>query len=265
MPQPATHAYTGSEPRAAAPSPGKPVSGAEDPTQAVETLLASPASKLVTDPRAEVDLLRRLLADQQRMLRRSIAAAAQSDKDAAAAQSEAARFREQLQKLERELQGEKASRSRDAAGAAVQAGELRRNLDQARAAHAEASRSRRLERRIFGALSAVTAFASVALGIGLWMPRPPKVPAPPGAAGPSVSAPHEPLAGDRALGRLRQALSLLPTDTVRHVLSGRRGTGCSVAPGQNEMLLRVGKEPSQAGPLAAALAKCVEELEAPLR
>jgi hypothetical protein len=268
MPQSATHAFTGSDTRAPAKTPGRKAAP-DDPAEAVELLLGSPPGSLVIDPRAERDVLRRSLHEQQRALRRSLAAAAECDKNASASAAEAAKFRNQLQALERELQGEKLSRARQVSTLEEEAARLRQGLEVVSAAHARQSRARRVEKRVFGVLSSALAGLAALLGGVLWCPRPPHIapnlteqPRPVAASTTGSDTTGKP-ASERNLGRLRQALALLPSDTVRQALQEGGGAGCSIGP-TDEMALLVGKDADERNLLAAALAKCLERLERPL-
>ncbi len=272
MPQAATHAYASSESHASRQPQPKAGGGAGEPTDFVERLLASPPATGNAELRNEVELLRRVLGEQQRALRRSFASAAQFEKDALAAAVEAGKLREAIQKLERDLQGEKVAHARESSRTGEQIAALNKAVSDAAALDLVVRQERRRERRCWIAASAVAATSALALAVALGMlPRPLKdaarLPKPrPTAAGASDTA--HPTDTAHELGRVRQALSVLPADAVRRILRDEPQDGpppgCAVDPREGRMLLRVGKDGAGTA-LASALASCVEKLEAPLK
>ena len=275
MPKSATHADASSQNHALAGKPEKPGVAAvrkESASDAVDRLLAAPVPNHVPDLRSEVELLRRMLAEQQRALRKSTIAAAQLEQEAAAAIAEAARLREAARKIERDLVAEKASRAGEVRGKGEELATLAEALRNAQVADAIARKARTRERTVYAALAVGSAFASLVFSLLMWLRWHHR---PAGAqahstrsslsAGRTATAKADLPASSVTLGRVRQALSVLPRETVRQILKTPAVPGCSMEPGTSDVALHVKREGVADGVLAAALAKCAERLEAPLK
>ncbi len=276
MPKSATHTDASSQNRALVGKPEKDSGGKgvrkESASDAVDRVLSTPVSNHAPDLRAEVDLLRRMLGEQQRALRKSTLAAAQLEQEAAAAIAEAGRLREAARKVERDLVAEKASRAGEVRGKGEEVATLAEALRLAQVADADARKARTRERTVYAALAVGSAFASVVFTLLMWLRwhhRPVGAQVHPtrsnlSAGRAAVLNPDLP-ASSVTLGRVRQALSVLPRDTVRRILKTPAGPGCSVEPGSSDVALHIKRQGAPEGVLASALAKCAERLEAPLK